>query len=607
MERKLVPKLSTPGRFGPKTLNEAERTVEVTWSTGAPVTRRDAYGNQFVEELSMDESAIDLSRFRGAPLLQNHNNQSLDDVIGKVEMVRLANGIGTATIRFASDEISDRTFTKIREGILDSVSVGYRITEMKEVSSRSDEIPRYMATKWQPLELSVVGLPADPNAKIRTEQNEPNEVQITRAESAENGNTMSDKNEILKAERARVLEIRQAVRSAKLDESFADEMIERGVSADQARTMVLAEMAKGPFPAASVGGQLRVEVGSSNRAGKLEQAAEALAFRINPSLKPKENSEFVGRTMVQILERSLVERKLGMSNEQVVARAMSTDDFPQLLANVAEKVAAARYALQPKNWSKFAATDTLRNFKTANIVRGGDFPSLVETLEGAEATAGSFGESKEQVQLKSWARVVSMTRRAIINDDLGQLSLVANDAGTSAARLENKLVFNVLKDNALMADGYALFSANHSNLGTGAAISDTSIGEAMKLMRQQMSVDGLDQLNLSPKYMIVGPESESLARKYLTQINPTQATNVNPWAGMLELIVDSEINSNDFYFAADPQMARGVVLFRLEGQESPRIQAQTDFRTDSVEIKCAHDAAAAAIDYRPLVKNANAS
>lgn len=607
MERKLVPKLSTPGRFGPKSLNEAERTVEVTWSTGAPVTRRDAYGNQFVEELSMDESAVDLSRFRGGPLLQNHNNQSLDDVIGKVEMVRLANGIGTATIRFASDEISDRTFTKIREGILDSVSVGYRITEMKEVSSRSDEIPRYMATKWQPLELSVVGLPADPNAKIRTEQNEPNEVQIIRAESAENGNPMSDKNEILKHERARVLEIRQAVRSGKLDESFADEMIERGVSADQARALVLEEMAKGPFPGANVGGPLRVEVGSSNRAGKLEQAAEALAYRLNPSLKPKENSEFVGRSIVQILERSIVDRKLGMSNEQVVARAMSTDDFPQLLANVAEKVAAARYALQPKNWSKFAATDTLRNFKTASIVRGGDFPSLVETLEGAEATNGSFGESKEEVQLKSWARVVSMTRRAIINDDLGQLSLVANDAGTSAARLENKLVFNVLKDNALMADGYALFSSEHLNLGTGAAISDTSIGEAMKLMRQQMSVDGLDQLNLSPKYMIVGPESESLARKYLTQINPTQATNVNPWAGMLELIVDSEINSNDFYFATDPQMARGVVLFRLEGQESPRIQAQTDFRSESVEIKCAHDAAAAAIDYRPLVKNANAS
>lgn len=619
-----LPVLQFRAQVSSESLSRKDNSIRVVASTGSKGLRETYFGNYY-EELSLDEKHVDMSHLKSgrAKFLAAHDMRNLDSVIGVVTSAKLNKDNITAEVRFSDDEISQRHLSKIRSGILSDVSIGYVVRTYTDVSKEGDKIPTLRATDYSIVEISLVPQGFDPGAKVERSQDEErmSEVQIiSNKNEPEAVHTQRDQfpketsmtpQEAALAERTRIRALKQVGRESGVDETTIDTWIDTGLSEDEAKVRALKFQAmqydNQRSVAKSIDSTLRVEVGTSNRAGKLEQAAEALAFRINPSLKPKENSEFVGRSMVQILERSIVDRKLGMSNEQVVARAMSSSDFPLLLANTAEKVAAARYQLAPKNWSKFAATDVLRNFKLNNVVRGGDFPSLSEVEEGGEIQNGSFGEKQEQVQLKSWGRIVGLTRRALVNDDLVQLALVANDAGTSAARLENKLVFDVLKNNSAMSDGYNLFSSQHANLGTGAAISDTSIGEAFKLMRQQKTDDGLDQLNLNPKFMIVGPESEALARKYLAQLNPASVSDVNVWAGSLELIVDSEINSNDYFFVADPKMARAIMLYRLEGYESPRIETRVDFRSESVEIKCAHDAAAAAIDHRPLVKNANAS
>lgn len=601
--RKQVGKLTADARLGPRSLNKETRTVQAIASTGSRGAR-----SGYDESLDVRGAKLDRLNSGRAPLLDGHDASSLDAILGTVQRAWIDGNNLMVEVRFAETERGNQAMGMVERGELTSLSIGYTVKKYEDVTQKSDTRSHYIARDWEVLEVSLVAIPFDQNAVIRNFETEETEI-LNRAQGAKE-NEMTPQEAAL-AERTRIRALKQVGRESGIDEKTIDAWIDTGLTEDEAKVRALKFQAmqydNQRNTAAQIDTTTRVEVGTSNRAGKLEQAAEALAFRINPSLKPKENSEFVGRSMVQILERSIVDRKLGMSNEQVVARAMSSSDFPLLLANVAEKVAAARYQLAPKNWSKFAATDVLRNFKLNNVVRGGDFPSLSEVEEGGEIQNGSFGEKQEQVQLKSWGRIVGLTRRALVNDDLGQLALVANDAGTSAARLENKLVFDVLKNNSAMSDGYNLFSSEHANLGTGAAISDTSIGEAFKLMRQQKTDDGLDQLNLNPKFMIVGPESEALARKYLAQLNPASVSDVNVWAGSLELIVDSEINSNDYFFVADREMARAIMLYRLEGYESPRIETRVDFRSESVEIKCAHDAAAAAIDHRPLVKNANAS
>jgi len=625
-----VPKQQIRALVSSETLNEETRTVDITWTTGAKGLRR-TWGGDYYEELSLDPAHVDMSRINAsAPLLAAHDDSNLDSVVGVVERAWLEGDKGGATVRFASDEVSDRVFRKVKDKILRNISVGYQVRKYDDVSGENDKVPTLRAVDWQPMELSIVPIGFDAGAKIRKEENETeHEVEInsrsletTGADGAES-NTMTVKKSDVEAapsidaealkkeaasqERQRATEIRQAVRSAKLEETFADSLIERGVSADEARKAVLEEMSKKPAPAAQIDTTTRVEVGTDEREKRRDAAVESILFRADSkNFKLSQGNPFFGMTLLRLAEEFQGRRK-GMTDSQIATRAMSSSDLPYILANSAEKMALSRYSLQPRTWSRWAKAETLRNFKTKDLLRSGDFASLEERQEGGEFKRGSFGESREQVALKEWGKVMSFTRRMLINDDLGEVMKVAAEGGVAASRLENRLVYEILTSNPDMADGEDLFSVAHSNLLSAAALTDSTIGEAFRKMREQTSIDGLDKLNLAPKYLICGPENEVTARKYLAQISPTQASNVNVFSGSLELIVDAEISSNDYFFAADQNQIDTVTLFRLEGEESPRIESRTDFETESVEIKVAHSAVAKAVDHRGLCKSANAS
>ena len=53
-------------RLMPESVDAERRTVEVVWSTGAAVRRRDPWtGKRYDEVLSLDEAHVDLSRLNG--------------------------------------------------------------------------------------------------------------------------------------------------------------------------------------------------------------------------------------------------------------------------------------------------------------------------------------------------------------------------------------------------------------------------------------------------------------------------------------------------------------------------------------------------------------
>ena len=79
-------------RLQPETIDAEARTVEVLWSTGATVRRRDLWtGKRYDEVLSLDPRHVDLSRLNsGAPLLNAHGAFDLANVIGVVERAWIA-------------------------------------------------------------------------------------------------------------------------------------------------------------------------------------------------------------------------------------------------------------------------------------------------------------------------------------------------------------------------------------------------------------------------------------------------------------------------------------------------------------------------------------
>jgi phage head maturation protease len=192
-----LPRLSRQATIMPKTLNDEMRTVDVVWTTGAPVLR--GYFSQYWEKLSLDPKSVRLKRLNnGAPLLNAHDGSDACCVIGTVEpgTAVLEGKRGIATVRFAKAEdspIADQIYRLVKDGIVQNISVGYQIYEMTKVSEGgADKIPIFEATDWEPYELSPVPMGADDGAGFRAASTERHAcVFITRKQQQERP-TMAD-------------------------------------------------------------------------------------------------------------------------------------------------------------------------------------------------------------------------------------------------------------------------------------------------------------------------------------------------------------------------------------------------------------------------------
>lgn len=128
------------------------------------------------EVLSHDKSAVRMGRIDGgaAPLLFNHN---WDDPIGMIDGGRLKDGKLIVDAHLFDTERA-REVKAMLDGGLRNVSIGYEIHAMEEeVKSQ-----RFTATDWEPLEVSIVTIPADPSVGVgrNADATVTKPVQVTR-------------------------------------------------------------------------------------------------------------------------------------------------------------------------------------------------------------------------------------------------------------------------------------------------------------------------------------------------------------------------------------------------------------------------------------------
>lgn len=589
----------------PSSIDVEARTVDLVWSTGASVLRSDGFG-KFNELLSMDPKHVDLTRLKnGAPLLASHDTGSLNAIIGVVESVSIGNGIGTAKVRFSSDQESDAVFTKVREGIIKSVSIGYQIRKMVDRTKPKDKIPTYEAVDWLPYEISLVSVPADTNAQVRNQENKIFEVEILPSSISEEKKQMSEENkQAILEEKQRQNEIRSLIRKANLGETYADELLNTdNMTIDQARGLILDKVIAAQPAAPKAPTQIEVRTTQEDR--RREVFTDAVLTRIDPkNFKVTENGKHLfGRSFLEQTKFILPQHTME-SDASYAKRAMSSSDLPLLLANLAEKGLQKSYELAAASHRLWTASKTVRNYKEFSEIAVSDFPALQRRYEGGEFTQANISEKNETVQLGDYGKIVEFTSQSIVNDDLKGLQKLSVGGGLAASRLDNNLAYSALITNKTMKDGVVLYHEDHNSLGTAGAIGETTAAEAFTDMMQQKSVGDLDYLNLIPKYLICGPAKMVEAKKFLASISAAVSSNVNVFSGSLQLIVDPEITGNQYYFAADQNQIDTVVLYRLEGQESPTIESRVKFETNSLQLKVAYAVVAAPMDWRGLYKNA---
>ena len=145
-----------------------ERKFVLSFSSEEPYERY--WG---VEILDHSEGAIDLTRLQEIGcVLFNHNR---DKIIGKITSVWIENSRGCAEIEFDSDEESEKIYQKVKSGTLKGVSVGYRVKNWEEVMANKKSMngkytgPASIAVNWEPYEISIVSVPADPTVGVGRE------------------------------------------------------------------------------------------------------------------------------------------------------------------------------------------------------------------------------------------------------------------------------------------------------------------------------------------------------------------------------------------------------------------------------------------------------
>lgn len=132
-----------------------QELYDVSLSSEEPVDRW--FGREI---LSHDDGAVNLERAKnGLPLLANHDSyRSLP--IGRLGNLRTEGGKLKATMKLSKTQAGRDAKTLVDEGHRE-MSIGYNIDEYEVTPGKADEPSVYRATKWTPLEGSLVSVPAD--------------------------------------------------------------------------------------------------------------------------------------------------------------------------------------------------------------------------------------------------------------------------------------------------------------------------------------------------------------------------------------------------------------------------------------------------------------
>lgn len=405
-------------------------------------------------------------------------------------------------------------------------------------------------------------------------------------------------------------------------EGFADHqqlamkcILDQGCTVEQAQAKLLAALGQGREP---VGGE-PVSIEDTGAKASVQAMADVLALRSGQKAsKDVGENPYRGSSLLDMARASLEKRGFstaGMDKMGIVGAAFthSSSDFPYLLENTLGKVLQNAYTTFPETWREIADIGQVSDFKQNSRIRLGSFNSLDTVLENDEYQAGSFGEERETIQAATKGKMISLSRQAIINDDLNAFVRLAQMLGRAAQRTIGNDVYSILTTNGAMSDGVALFHADHKNLaGSGAAMSVATVGAGRAAMRKQTDADGNDYLNINPSRLVVPVALEDAANVLMASETDPSGSNSkkpNPLRNAMQVVSDPRLDANSataWYLLADSMLAPTIEVAFLDGNETPYLESSEGFTVDGVRWKVRLDYGVAAVDFRGAYKNAGA-
>lgn len=457
----------------------------------------------------------------------------------------------------------------------------------------------------------------------------------------------------LEADQKRRKEIKAAVKIAKLDRAFADELCDSGVSVANANARIIERMATQPL-GASVGADTRVTESGDDKfyaaasSGLVHRAFKYGGFKNKP--KAPECTDFTN-TSLRHLASLFVERmgvknvhnipapdvaRIAMGHRQTMQRYRveradnsyhSTGSFANLMLDAANKTLLAGYEEAPYTWDQWARqAQSVDDFKPINRVRLSEMDNPEQVPERGDYPETKLSDKKESYTIEKYGNIFSVTWETVVNDDLDALSRIPAAQGNACRRKQNAAVYGVLTANSTMSDTGALFNSTaqataggHDNLdGSGAPPSVTELNAGYLRMMTKKGINSNVILNIMPEFLIVPAALAATAMEVLgsiarPEVGGSAAGNSNTHniygpngSRQLRLIIEPTLDANSttaWYLAASNSQVDTVELAFLSGEESPVLESEWGFDNDVYRYKVRQTFGVAAIDFRGLDKN----
>lgn len=300
-----------------------------------------------------------------------------------------------------------------------------------------------------------------------------------------------------------------------------------------------------------------------------------------------------------------------IGHQQIKAAGFSTLVLPTIISNTANLFLRQGWNAIDLTPLRVAAIRSVRNFQTITTA------SLTGALQyekvGAtgEIKHGTLGDLSYTNKADTYAKMLTISRQDIINDDLNCLTDVPRKLGRGAALKLNDIFWTEF----LALVGASFFASGNANINTGVA--DMTVGglDATEVIfMNQTDPDG-KPLGISPKIVLVPTALRNKADILMTsQFTGAQVTTLatgpgvdNPFRGRFRVESSPYISNSSYtgytstawWMLADPNELPVIEIVALNGRVEPVVEtADAEFNVLGVSMRGYSDVGVKRQEYR---------
>lgn len=291
--------------------------------------------------------------------------------------------------------------------------------------------------------------------------------------------------------------------------------------------------------------------------------------------------------------------------KEVLRAGFSTASLPGILSNIANKELLQGYNEEDQTWKEVSVVKPVTDLKPHTSYRMLDDMEYEELGPGGKIKHGTVDEESYTRQAGTYAKMATLTRTHIINDDIGALDDIRFRVGRGGAKKFNRVFWT-----EWLSSVDNLFTALNGNYITGAAT--TLLNDMVGL---SIALDAFDSLRTptadggkvpsnyggSPAILLTpGGGISRVAETIFANENMGGVDNgdANIHAGKYKPVKSVFLNDASvpggsalaWYLLRSPTDAAGAVVSFLNGMTEPTVEsAEANFDTLGIQFRGYHD------------------